>query len=81
MSRGFMRAGLASTIAALLARSPCVGIARRLDLDAGGRHVGRQRALGLQRLERRRNASFDLCEHVHGSVPEGWKLQEKLRPG
>jgi hypothetical protein len=46
-------------------------IARRLDLDAGRRRVGGQNAFGLQRFERRRNASFDLCEHVHGGDPEG----------
>ena len=55
-----------------IGRQVAVGrIARRLHLDAGRRHIGRQLALGLQRIERCRNAIFDLCEHVHGGDPEG----------
>ena len=56
-------------------------IARRLDLDAlRSAQIGGKRALGLQRFERRRNASFDLREHVHGAILTSCNCEEKSRP-
>ncbi len=57
-SRGFLPAALASTMAALVARSPWRGIARRLDHDArkvepgGSMPAGDQRLDGLARRDR-----------------------------
>jgi hypothetical protein len=48
-SRGFALASLASTIAALVAMSPWLGIARRLDHDAGEIDAGGPLALGRER--------------------------------
>ncbi len=62
-SRGFIPAGLASTIAALVDRVAMRGIARRLDGDARDVDPGRQHALFL---ERRLQGSLDAILEAAG---------------
>ncbi len=50
-ARGFVPAPLASTIAALVARSPCAWIARRLDRDVAALDARGQRAFGNEFVE------------------------------
>jgi hypothetical protein len=64
MSRGSILAAFASTSAALQARSPCA-IARRHDLDVGEFEPLGKRAIGLQRLERGKDAAVHERVDVH----------------
>ena len=67
MSRGFMPAGLASTIAAFVAMSPWRRIARRLDGDGVGRSPAGARRRGPWR-QRVDGQGTDIGKEVHGSV-------------
>ena len=65
MSRGFIFAALASTSAALRGEIAMRGIARRRHLDVGEDRAPGKRALGLQRLQRGKDAAVHERVDVH----------------
>ena len=71
MSRGFAFAALASTSAALEARSPCAASRGGATSTLAKIEPLGKRAVGLQRLERRKDATVHEGVDVHrGCLPE-----------
>ena len=64
-SRGVLPAALASTMAALVARSPWRGVLGRLERDALDARLVRHDAVMLELLHGGENVSVESCKDVH----------------